>query len=315
MSKTAITRQQLGLAIANIIGAVKRISESIYKVKSQNGNDDYDISSTDLGWVCSCPDHKFRGVKCKHIFAVEISFALHKEVELARIEPIDIGCCIYCKSPSIVKDGLRYNKYGAIQKFNCRTCNRYFTINLGFEKMHATPQMIRSALQLYFTGESFRNIQKFLRLQGVKMSHVAIYKRVKKYVSLMQAYLEKITPNVADAWRADELYLKVRGNPKYLFALMDDQTRFWVAQQVADTKYTSNIQPLLRHAKEIAGKRPNTFITDGAPNFHEAFMKEFFTIANPRSRHISHIRLQGDHNNNKMERMNGEVRDREKVMA
>ena len=29
---------------------------------------------------------------------------------------------------------------------------------------------------------------------------------------------------------------------------------------------------------------------------------------------IAHIRLQGDHNNNKMERMNGEVRDREKHM-
>jgi putative transposase len=55
-------------------------------------------------------------------------------------------------------------------------------------------------------------------------------------------------------------------------------------------------------------------ITDGAPNFHDAFKKEFFTINNPRTRHISHIRSQGDHNNNKMERMNDEVRDREKVM-
>jgi transposase-like protein len=140
--------------------------------------------------------------------------------------------------------------------------------------MHATPQMITSASQLYFTGESFRNIQKFLKLQGVKMSHVAIYKWVKKYVGLMQAHLEKITPNVTDAWCADELYLEAKGNPNYLFALMDDQTRFLVAQQVADTKYTSDIQPLLRHAKEITGKRPNTLITDGAPNFRDAFMKE-----------------------------------------
>ena len=63
------------------------------------------------------------------------------------------------------------------------------------------------------------------------------------------------------------LYVKVRGNPKYLFALMDDQARFWIAEQVADTKYTSNIQPLFRRAKEIAGKRPNTMITDGARQF------------------------------------------------
>ena len=267
MSKTTINRQQEGLVIANIDGAIKRISDLKYAVKSQNGGGDYDVCSTDLGWVCSCPDHKFRGVKCKHVFAVEISFALRKEVEVARIEPIDTQCCIYCKSSWIVRDGLRHNKYGAIQKFNCRECNRYFTINLGFEKMHATPQMITSALQLYFTGESFRNVQKFLKLQGVKISHVAIYKWIKKYVVLMQSYLEKITPNVSDAWRADELYLKIKGNPKYLFALMDDQTRFWIAQQVADTKYTSNIQPLFKDAKQIAGKRPNTVITDGAREF------------------------------------------------
>jgi hypothetical protein len=111
-----------------------------------------------------------------------------------------------------------------------------------------------------------------------EISHVAIHKWINRYVGLMKIYLEKITPNVADAWRADELYLKVKGNPKYLFALMDDQTRFWIAQQVADTKYTSNIRPLFAHAKEIAGKRPNTMITDGAPNFHEAFIKEFYIL-------------------------------------
>ncbi len=33
-----------------------------------------------------------------------------------------------------------------------------------------------------------------------------------------------------------------------------------------------------------------------------------------RAEHIRHIRIQGDHNNNKMERLNGEIRDREKVM-
>ena len=44
-------------------------------------------------------------------------------------------------------------------------------------------------------------------------------------------------------------------------------------------------------------------------------MKEFWEIdRQKRTLHIKHIRLQGDMNNNKMERMNGEIRDREKVM-
>ena len=135
MNETALSREQLGFAIAQVEGTIKRISELKYILKSQNGNGDYDICPTDLGWVCSCPDHKFRGVKCKHIFGVEISFALHKEVEVARIEPIDTDFCIYCKSPWIVKDGRRHNKHGDIQKFNCRDFDRYFTINIGFERI------------------------------------------------------------------------------------------------------------------------------------------------------------------------------------
>ncbi|MGC1931120.1 MAG: hypothetical protein WA667_19295 [Candidatus Nitrosopolaris sp.] len=71
----------------------------------------------------------------------------------------------------------------------CKDCSKRFSFNIGFEKMHAHPQMITSAMQLYFTGESFRNVQKFLKLQGVKISHVAIYKWIKKYVTLMKAYL------------------------------------------------------------------------------------------------------------------------------
>jgi len=130
----------------------------------------------------------------------------------------------------------------------------------------------------------------------------------------MQKYLDKITPNVSDVWRTDELYLKVKGNNKYLFALMDDETRFLIAQQVADNKNTNDIQPLFKEGKRIAGKKPNVLISDAARNFHDAYNKEFWTVKNPRTKHIQHIRLQGDNHNNKMERFNGEVRDREKVM-
>ena len=72
---------------------------------------------------------------------------------------------------------------------------------------------------------------------------------------------------------------------------MDDEDRFWIAQQVADTKYTANINPLFRDAKAIAGKPPNTLISDGGQNFSDAF-REFYTNSKPRTRHIIHIRYQ-----------------------
>lgn len=101
---------------------------------------------------------------------------------------------------------------------------------------------------------------------------------------------------------------------KYLYAMMDEQTRFWIAQEVADTKYTADVRPLFQLAKQIAGKQPKTLVSDGAPNFHEAYMKEFWTQnLETRTEHIRHIKLSGQRHNNKMERMNGEIRDREKV--
>ena len=66
--------------------------------------------------------------------------------------------------------------------------------------------------------------------------------------------------------------------------------------------------------KEIAGKRPSVLITDGLPAYHDAFNREFYTNTKPQSRHINAIKLSGDENNNKMERINGEIRDREKTM-
>ena len=51
---------------------------------------------------------------------------------------------------------------------------------------------------------------------------------------------------------------------------MDDETRFWIAQQISDKKNTSDIQPLLKEGKRIANKKPQVLISDGAPNFHEA---------------------------------------------
>jgi transposase-like protein len=128
-------------------------------------------------------------------------------------------------------------------------------------------------------------------------------------------YLDKITPRVSDTWRDDELFLKVKGSMKYLYALMDDQTRFSIAQEVADTKFTADLRPLFQKGKEIAEKNPKTLITDGAPSFHEAYEKEFYTNRlETRTERVRDIRMDGIVHNNKMERMNGELRDREWVM-
>jgi len=131
----------------------------------------------------------------------------------------------------------------------------------------------------------------------------------------MDNYLEKIKPNVSDTWRADELYVKIKGDMKYLFALMDDETRFWIAQEVAESKYKHDARKLFQLGIKVTGKKPMALITDGLPAYQDACKKEFWAHKlEDRTEHIRNVNLRGNRNNNKMERMNGEVRDREKVM-
>jgi transposase-like protein len=179
--------------------------------------------------------------------------------------------------------------------------------------MKHNPKAITTAMQLYFSGESLRNTMRALELLGTKVSHQTVYNWISKYTELMQTYLDEITPQVSNVWRTDELFIKVRGNLTYLFSMIDDETRFWISSMVADHKGVSDVRPMYQEAKEVTGKRPAILISDGAENFHSAFKKEFYSNKKD-SRHISHIHLKGDRNNNKMERLNGETRDREKVM-
>ncbi len=86
---------------------------------------------------------------------VEFSFNLRKAVEARVIEPISLEGCIFCKSSTIIKWGIRHNKYGDIQKFSCKSCGKFFTVNLGFEKMKHNPQAVTTAMQLSFAEKAY----------------------------------------------------------------------------------------------------------------------------------------------------------------
>ena len=317
-----ITREQKSKEIASNRYDITRVRDDYYYIKSQTTNREYTIWLSKVGssdtWKCNCPDHMFRGKHCKHIHAIESSINFREEKREKNkviISPISNTNCIFCQSDNIIKDGLRHNKYGDIQKWYCKNCNHCFTINVGFQKMKNNPKGITTAMHLYFSGESLRNTAKSLRLLGMDVSHQTIYNWIKKYVKLMQKYLNRIVPEVGDAWRADEIFIKVRGKLKYLFSMMDDETRFWISQEVADRKEGHDARGLLQKAKQVTKKKPKTFTTDGLGSYHVAYKKEFWTVKRQnRTVHVRHIHLQKDMHNNKMERLNGEFRDREKVI-
>ena len=92
-----INREESGRLLQN---NVKRLNDRNYQVLR---DEVYKKLITSIGWVCSCADHMFRGVKCKHIYAVEFSLELRKTVEVKRIEQVSIAGCKYCKSDNLIR--------------------------------------------------------------------------------------------------------------------------------------------------------------------------------------------------------------------
>ena len=214
-----------------------------------------------------------------------------------------------CGSKHTIKLCCRKNKYGRVQRYVCKDCGVSFTANTGFKKKHFEKHIITGALQMYFTGMSFRDISGFYEMQGTDVSHKTIYNWVSEYSKLISQYLMGIVPRVGRTFRVDEAYMNVAGIRAYLFASMDNATRYWLAGEMYPRKDREHCDELFRMTKLQAGGSPLTLITDG----HQPYQRSCPRIFGPGVEHIRNITLAGERNNNAMERLNGEIRDREKV--
>ena len=168
-----------------------------------------------------------------------------------------------------------------------------------------------------FSGLSTRKTAATLKMSGASVSHMTVMNWATEYSGLMEKYLDKITPQVGENWRTDELYLKIKGNRKYLFAMLDSETRFWIAKTVATHKGNDDVATMFEKAKKVAGKIPSNLISDGASNFHHAWKDQYRAknFLHKETEHHRHVHFKGDMNNNQMESFNGNtLRQREKVI-
>lgn len=164
---------------------------------------------------------------------------------------------------------------------------------------------------MYYTGMSLRDISNHYEMLRINTSHMTIYRWISEYSEMVSSYLDEIVPRLPDMSivRADEVWIKIGGNQKYLFASMDDDSRYWLVLDMVHTKLQHSSDTLLRLTKKQIGRNPTHFITYGLT----AYSKSSRRVFGKKTKHQSHIHLQRDMNNNKMERLNGEIRDQEKV--
>ena len=216
------------------------------------------------------------------------------------IKAVDLDRCKFCDSTNIVRKGIKRAKRGDLQQFGCKDCKKRFVQNLGFEKKQATPEQITMAVDLVFSGLSTRKTATALKMTGTEKDQSTVHRWAAQYAELMDRFMDRITPQVGEKWRTDEIYLKIKGNRKYLFAMLDNDTRYWLAKMVAEHKGNDDVAPMFEKAKKLAGKVPETLVSDGAANFGHAHKKQY-AAKNPlhkESTHERHIHMAGDMNNN-----------------
>lgn len=317
-----------GLDILKDTSAVQRIGtrENRYefRVKSQSGEGFYTVKKTNNFWFCTCPDHQQRKVYCKHIYAVHYMLKMRELVkDEVQPKPVDNTfkpfCCPNCHGNNIKRNGVRNIKRGLIQRFKCKSCGHRFIVDKGFNNMKNEPESILASVDLFFKGLSFRKISDHLsQFYGVKVAQTTPMRWVKKYLAMLGEYTKQHQPEVGMMWHSDEMTANVNGKQYWIWNVMDNETKFLLACKISEGRSTKEARIPIKEARNRAGKRPDVFITDGLQAYPEATMKEFGLAKNQYGtqgkRHHRYVDFQIAPNNNVLERLNGTVRERTKVM-
>ena len=291
------------------------IGNEIWSVPSQSSDKRYMVARNETGWHCECPDHMFRNVECKHIHAVQFSISLKEKLKIdsdSSLKIQELVSCRHCGSPNIV----RYGKRGRKQLYMCKDCELTFVPDDYFKRMKFQPTIITTCLDLYYKGVSTRGICDHLhQLYGLKITHVTLLNWISKYAEMIEKYVKTLKPEVSNRWHVDEMKVKFHGDWRWLWNMMDSQTRYLLASTISEKREIEDARRIFIETKlAVKGKKPNQIVTDGLEAYEQAFKKEFFTLKGPRTEHVQRIQFSRGINNNLIERLHGTKRDREKVM-
>jgi len=319
------TRELKALTIVGQPEQIKRINAVTYKVKSQSSDIWYDVvHQYKQGWKCSCPDHTFRHLECKHIMSVYISKELRSKIvnnnDVKEIESANQLSC-KCGSVNVIKIGVRHNKSGDIQRFKCKECNHKWSDNLGFAKARVNSKIITVALDLYFKGISLRKVAEHIKLfHGISVSNVAVLGWIRKFGEVVAPYVDSLVPkDVSGVYHIDEMMVHVRkehhekGHYQWLWNMMDNTTKFWISSKVSQRREVEDARAVFQDAKRKTPK-PIAIVHDGNPSYNEAYWKEYYEMEGKRVQNIRSVSVRHNGLNQTVERLNGIFRDREVVM-
>ena len=289
-----------------------------YIVKSQSKpKTHYTIEQSENTYTCTCEHFQTTHRECIHILAVKFQNTLKNTKETILNNTIK---CDKCGSTNIVKNGIRKNKSGIINRYLCKNCGYRFTDNNGFKKRRNEPEKIALALDLYFRGLSIRKIaEHFQQVYNFKISHMTIYRWIIHYSKITSEWMDKQQVPTGDRWHIDETMIKIDGKLYYLWNVLDSESRYLLATHISKDRDLPNTRKPIQKAKKATSDRPLEVFTDGMKIYPKAIMKELgkrgvFGIRGFWSPHQRVPSIRAPISNNRIERFHGTEKERIKVM-
>ena len=209
----------------------------------------------------------------------------------------------------IVKVGFHAGK----QRYLCKTCGKKFREPDVYQEGRRYPiRQVADVLQGYFDGQSYREAARSLArtFETTEPDEAAVYEWVQGYARGAHEATKEIKIPAGEEWVADELFVKLGGKRYCLWNLMHRDNRFILATHLTPKRDARAASILLRKAKEKANGSPQFIRTDGLGSYGPA-IKELF----PRTKHIVSKGMDDpETHNNRSERLQGTIRDRDKVL-
>ena len=212
--------------------------------------------------------------------------------------------CKKCTKKNFYKDGK--TSYGQ-QIYKCKSCGFRFVWCSDLPNRRFFSNVIDFVIDLYTTtGISLRNLaRKLLDFFGIKISHEGIRQWV--LAGKQELFVDQKVDN-CQTWSVDETYIKIKGIGHWLWIVYCIETKQVLSWHISKGRFFKDAKKVLLKAKQIAGGRPETIITDGLWQYAAAIKKAIGWRWNIQKQ--KHIIDSGVGKNSLVERVNLEVKRR-----
>lgn len=302
------------LAIVARGDQIRTVTPTTFEVQSQSRpGRRYAIVVRREHWSCSCQFYRETRLVCIHIRAVQFRERCAGATEKGPPHPT----CPRCGSGSVIHFGRRHNRAGAVSRYRCRTCASRFTDRAGALHLRQNATTVALALDLFFRGLSLRKVSDHLwQAHGLVVAPSTVYEWVVRGGPGAARWMDSLGARTGERWHIDETQVKTDGNPRWVWNVVDAETRFLIATHFTKLRRVRDARLLLRRAKAATPDRPLSVLTDGMPAYRKAIGRElaFRSGAEVVNPHLRVPSIRAKTSNNLVERFQGSEKDRLKVM-